>query len=203
MPRMNSIMERSVQTCRRELLDPATPNWPPNWPPSAASPAPGPACRDRACPPRHGATAARRRPDPAAGGPGRRRATANRIRPGPAPRPNRRAGGQAPRARRPPPSRSRRSQRRAGMATVCRSLFPGYPGCDFGIPAADTSSCSSCSRTRAGGISRHWPRSWSCARSGMSHSTFAQPLPASLADSAATGHHPGPVPVAGRWHTYP
>jgi CubicO group peptidase (beta-lactamase class C family) len=38
---------------------------------------------------------------------------------------------------------------------------------------------------------------------GMSHSTFAQPLPASLADSAATGHHPGPVPVTGRWHTYP
>jgi CubicO group peptidase (beta-lactamase class C family) len=38
---------------------------------------------------------------------------------------------------------------------------------------------------------------------GMSHSTFAQPLPPALADSAATGHYPGPVPVPGRWHTYP
>jgi CubicO group peptidase (beta-lactamase class C family) len=38
---------------------------------------------------------------------------------------------------------------------------------------------------------------------GMSDSTFAQPLPAALADTAATGHHPGPVPVPGRWHTYP
>jgi CubicO group peptidase (beta-lactamase class C family) len=38
---------------------------------------------------------------------------------------------------------------------------------------------------------------------GMSDSTFAQPLPPALAGSAATGHHPGPVPVPGRWHTYP
>jgi CubicO group peptidase (beta-lactamase class C family) len=38
---------------------------------------------------------------------------------------------------------------------------------------------------------------------GMRDSTFAQPLPAALADVAATGHHPGPVPVPGRWHTYP
>lgn len=38
---------------------------------------------------------------------------------------------------------------------------------------------------------------------GMSHSTFAQPLPEALTDSAATGHYPGPVPVPGRWHTYP
>lgn len=38
---------------------------------------------------------------------------------------------------------------------------------------------------------------------GMRDSTFAQPLPAELAGTAATGHHPGPVPVPGRWHTYP
>jgi len=38
---------------------------------------------------------------------------------------------------------------------------------------------------------------------GMSESTFAQPLPPERAGSAATGHHPGPVPVPGRWHTYP
>ena len=38
---------------------------------------------------------------------------------------------------------------------------------------------------------------------GMRDSTFAQPLPASLARAAATGHHPGPVAVPGHWHTYP
>jgi CubicO group peptidase (beta-lactamase class C family) len=38
---------------------------------------------------------------------------------------------------------------------------------------------------------------------GMADSTFAQPLPAWLVAGAATGHHPGPVPVPGRWHTYP
>ena len=38
---------------------------------------------------------------------------------------------------------------------------------------------------------------------GMRDSTYAQPLPAELADSAATGHYPGPVPLPGDWHTYP
>jgi CubicO group peptidase (beta-lactamase class C family) len=38
---------------------------------------------------------------------------------------------------------------------------------------------------------------------GMRDSTYAQPLPEALADRAATGHHPGPVPVPGRFHTYP
>ncbi|HEY3502333.1 MAG TPA: serine hydrolase domain-containing protein [Actinocatenispora sp.] len=37
----------------------------------------------------------------------------------------------------------------------------------------------------------------------MGDSTYAQPLPAALADEAAVGHRVGPVPVAGRWHTYP
>jgi CubicO group peptidase (beta-lactamase class C family) len=38
---------------------------------------------------------------------------------------------------------------------------------------------------------------------GMRDSTFAQPLPTALAETAAAGHHPGPVAVPGRWHTYP
>ncbi|HEY1486885.1 MAG TPA: serine hydrolase domain-containing protein [Micromonosporaceae bacterium] len=38
---------------------------------------------------------------------------------------------------------------------------------------------------------------------GMVDSTFAQPLPDALASNAASGHHPGPVMVPGRWHTYP
>jgi CubicO group peptidase (beta-lactamase class C family) len=38
---------------------------------------------------------------------------------------------------------------------------------------------------------------------GMTYSTYAQPLPADLAREAATGHRHGPVPVTGRWHTYP
>jgi CubicO group peptidase (beta-lactamase class C family) len=38
---------------------------------------------------------------------------------------------------------------------------------------------------------------------GMVDSTFAQPLPDALATNAASGHHPGPVAVPGRWHTYP
>ena len=41
------------------------------------------------------------------------------------------------------------------------------------------------------------------APTGMRDSTFAQPLPARLATNAAAGHHPGPVLVPGRWHTYP
>ncbi len=38
---------------------------------------------------------------------------------------------------------------------------------------------------------------------GMRDSTYAQPLPATRAAEAATGHVPGPSPVPGRWHTYP
>lgn len=38
---------------------------------------------------------------------------------------------------------------------------------------------------------------------GMSASTFAQPLPASYAPNAATGHTQDGVPVRGGWHAYP
>jgi CubicO group peptidase (beta-lactamase class C family) len=38
---------------------------------------------------------------------------------------------------------------------------------------------------------------------GMQNSTFAQPLPKTLAESAATGHYPGGEKVRGRWHVYP
>lgn len=38
---------------------------------------------------------------------------------------------------------------------------------------------------------------------GMQDSTFAQPLPASLHDRAATGHRAGGAAVAGNWHVYP
>ena len=38
---------------------------------------------------------------------------------------------------------------------------------------------------------------------GMSHSTFAQPLPADLRDKAASGYRTGGDPVPGGWHTYP
>ncbi len=37
----------------------------------------------------------------------------------------------------------------------------------------------------------------------MTSSTFEQPLPASLAGRAASGHRSGRRPVPGRWHTYP
>jgi CubicO group peptidase (beta-lactamase class C family) len=37
---------------------------------------------------------------------------------------------------------------------------------------------------------------------GLRHSTYEQPLPASLAAMAATGHEDG-QPVKGHWHTYP
>lgn len=40
-------------------------------------------------------------------------------------------------------------------------------------------------------------------RLDMKHSTFEQPLPLSLVDSAATGHWPDGYPVKGKWHTYP
>jgi len=38
---------------------------------------------------------------------------------------------------------------------------------------------------------------------GMIHSTYAQPLPDSLAGRAATAHRPDGTPIDGRWHTYP
>jgi CubicO group peptidase (beta-lactamase class C family) len=38
---------------------------------------------------------------------------------------------------------------------------------------------------------------------GMTRSTYQQPLPQSLAPSAATGHLPDGHPVPGRWHVYP
>ncbi|MDF1502780.1 serine hydrolase domain-containing protein [Roseisolibacter sp. H3M3-2] len=38
---------------------------------------------------------------------------------------------------------------------------------------------------------------------GMTHSTYAQPLPTALADEAATGYRRGGAPIAGRYHTYP
>ncbi|HET7694124.1 MAG TPA: serine hydrolase [Vicinamibacterales bacterium] len=38
---------------------------------------------------------------------------------------------------------------------------------------------------------------------GMRHSTYAQPLPAELHRSAATGHRASGEPVAGRWHIHP
>jgi CubicO group peptidase (beta-lactamase class C family) len=38
---------------------------------------------------------------------------------------------------------------------------------------------------------------------GMVHSTYEQPLPASRAARAATGHRGDGRPVEGRWHTYP
>lgn len=38
---------------------------------------------------------------------------------------------------------------------------------------------------------------------GMTSSTFAQPLPASYAPNAATGHLHDGTPVPGGWHTYP
>lgn len=37
---------------------------------------------------------------------------------------------------------------------------------------------------------------------GLRHSTYEQPLPASLAATAATAHNDG-QPIPGRWHTYP
>jgi CubicO group peptidase (beta-lactamase class C family) len=38
---------------------------------------------------------------------------------------------------------------------------------------------------------------------GMSHSTFAQPLPKELEAVAAVGHRPNGQAIDGRWHTYP
>ncbi|MGA8113449.1 MAG: serine hydrolase domain-containing protein [Actinocatenispora sp.] len=38
---------------------------------------------------------------------------------------------------------------------------------------------------------------------GMADSTYAQPLPADLAATAAAGHRDGPTVVTGDWHTYP
>jgi CubicO group peptidase (beta-lactamase class C family) len=38
---------------------------------------------------------------------------------------------------------------------------------------------------------------------GMNRSTFEQPLPARLADNAASGHRGNGEMIAGRWHTYP
>ncbi len=38
---------------------------------------------------------------------------------------------------------------------------------------------------------------------GMKHSSFEQPLPAEMADSAATAHDGTGVPIKGKWHTYP
>jgi CubicO group peptidase (beta-lactamase class C family) len=38
---------------------------------------------------------------------------------------------------------------------------------------------------------------------GMAHSAFAQPLSASLAPVAATGHREDAVPLRGNWHVYP
>ncbi|MBA3642397.1 MAG: beta-lactamase family protein, partial [Acidobacteria bacterium] len=38
---------------------------------------------------------------------------------------------------------------------------------------------------------------------GMLHSTFAQPIPAALRSSAATGYGPSGDPIAGRFHTHP
>ncbi|HEU0072736.1 MAG TPA: serine hydrolase domain-containing protein [Dehalococcoidia bacterium] len=38
---------------------------------------------------------------------------------------------------------------------------------------------------------------------GMSRSTFVQPQPESIEGAFASGHLWGPVPVTGRWHTYP
>lgn len=38
---------------------------------------------------------------------------------------------------------------------------------------------------------------------GMKHSTFAQPLPASLRGAAASGHDRSGKPLRGKWHTYP
>ncbi|MGV3660220.1 MAG: serine hydrolase domain-containing protein [Prosthecobacter sp.] len=38
---------------------------------------------------------------------------------------------------------------------------------------------------------------------GMKSSTYEQPLPASRASQAATGHYPDGTPVNGRWHIYP
>jgi CubicO group peptidase (beta-lactamase class C family) len=40
-------------------------------------------------------------------------------------------------------------------------------------------------------------------RIGMSHSTFAQPLPKELEALAATAHGPNGDAIKGRWHTYP
>ncbi len=37
----------------------------------------------------------------------------------------------------------------------------------------------------------------------MTHSTYDQPLPASLAESAASGHRAGRKPLEGNWHVYP
>jgi CubicO group peptidase (beta-lactamase class C family) len=38
---------------------------------------------------------------------------------------------------------------------------------------------------------------------GMTDSTYEQPLPRDRADAAASGHRSGGRPVSGRWHTYP
>ncbi len=38
---------------------------------------------------------------------------------------------------------------------------------------------------------------------GMTHSTYRQPLPASLEANAAAGHRPDGTPMKGRWHVYP
>lgn len=38
---------------------------------------------------------------------------------------------------------------------------------------------------------------------GMIHSTYAQPLPATLTHNAATAHRRDGTPIAGKWHTYP
>jgi CubicO group peptidase (beta-lactamase class C family) len=38
---------------------------------------------------------------------------------------------------------------------------------------------------------------------GMTHSTYAQPLPKELEGNAATGHRPDGEAIKGRWHTYP
>jgi len=38
---------------------------------------------------------------------------------------------------------------------------------------------------------------------GMTHSTYAQPLPEELWTDAATGHRGNGKPIKGKWHTYP
>ncbi len=38
---------------------------------------------------------------------------------------------------------------------------------------------------------------------GMRHSTFRQPIPSELAESAAVGHGADGIPLPGKWHTYP
>src|SRR5690606_15918553 len=46
-------------------------------------------------------------------------------------------------------------------------------------------------------------REYVLAPAGMVHSGYEQPLPASRAAAAATGHRANGTPVSGKWHTYP